>query len=100
MSSNQQNETTRPEFQSRYTLLDPIDFGTQRYTEVELFKPKVKMMKEINRIKDDYEKSVVLISKCSNLSLPEIDEMSPNDQESIMEILSPFLSKEFWREVI
>ena len=95
-----QNETKRPEFQSRYLLLDPIDFGSQRITEVELFKPKVKVMKEINRIKDDYDKSIVLISKCSNLSIPELDEMSPNDQETIMEILSPFLSKEFWREAI
>lgn len=77
----------------KYKLLDPIHFGEETFTELEIMKPKMKHMMELDNIQGETKKTAKMIEVCANIPAPVVKELSIEDVEEISEIIAGFLSR-------
>ena len=59
---------------------------------VELRPPKVRDMKAVNGIEDDFEKEIVLLSNLTEMTVDEIEDLDMNDFNLLDAELQTFLS--------
>ena len=59
---------------------------------IEMREPKVKDVKMVNHIKDDFEKEIALLSNLTEMTPEEIEKLSMKDYTRLDEELQGFLS--------
>lgn len=87
-----------PIFQDTYELISPIndpDVDGSKIYQVTLQRPKVKHLKKVQSAKNAYEENILLASVLTGLALPQIEDLDQLDLEAIIDLINPFISKNF-----
>lgn len=73
-------------------LSTPLNIGGKDITEIVIKEPKLKDLKAVAHIQDDFEQTVALIANKSGFTIDEMDEIPTHVYMRLRELVKPFLS--------
>lgn len=75
---------------TKYTLLVPIERGSETVTELTFMRPKVKHLKKLDMVTGDIAKTAKMIEVCANIEPSTVDEIDARDLAEIGKIVQDF----------
>ncbi len=73
-------------------LSTPLNISGKDITEIVIKEPKLKDLKAVAHIQDDFEQTVVLIANKSGFTIDEMDEIPTHVYMRLRELVKPFLT--------
>jgi Phage tail assembly chaperone proteins, E, or 41 or 14 len=87
------NLDSNPNIKKKYTLLKPLEEGSEKVTELTFTEPTLGTLKKADGIQGEMEKTAKLIELCCNIRPRLVDMIAPYDIGPIGEIIGSFFQK-------